>query len=564
MHKEYSKVKIYQVAEDNYSTLVKYCTILEQEGYWEQPENVLHKSIYEMLDLYVQAFLIHMAVHYNCIGEEQREFIASITKDNMFGVEIGLDIPDKMKTEVDKFLGTPPILLQLFGLRDEEKKTSVTGLFFDAILNIAIALAYLSKITETFLMSFFQMYFKKVQVFLKHQRNTMDIIDEKYIFRKLCNGEWENSNTRLLEAGENFAVYKKNNLYYLESNKSQKKVLVRNRENEADAMDQFTRDKNENEDYDLVDNASLVLDKKFSAPEEEMILEIKENNREERLNLLLEELNQLIGLEDVKSEVISLINLIKVKKLREQYSLPQIDMSFHMVFTGNPGTGKTTVARLIASIYKELGILSNGNLVETDRSGLVAGYVGQTAIKVKEVIDRAIGGVLFIDEAYSITSSIGTNDFGSEAIDTLVKQMEDHRNDLVVIVAGYTKEMDQFLKSNTGLISRFNRFINFADYKEEELIEILCAMGMKSGFALEEDAISLTKTYLSSMSKRDKKNFGNARGIRNMFEKLIVFQANRIVSNKAFDENALDMLTSITKEDVSSYLSSIGAGGLDL
>jgi len=262
-------------------------------------------------------------------------------------------------------------------------------------------------------------------------------------------------------------------------------------------------------------------------------------NRE--LDKLLEELDSLIGLEAVKEEICSLINLIKVRKMREKYGMPMMDMTYHMVFTGSPGTGKTTVARLIAKIYKELGILSKGNLVETDRSGLVAGYIGQTAIKVREVVESALGGVLFIDEAYSLTAN-RTEDFGGEVIDTLVKLMEDHRDDLVVIVAGYTKEMKVFLKSNSGLVSRFNKFVEFKDYSDEELLDILDSMAEKAGFQLEPAARIQVGGQLGSITEQKRKEFGNARGIRNVFEKIVVNQANRLVEGKDLTREELKLL----------------------
>ena len=254
----------------------------------------------------------------------------------------------------------------------------------------------------------------------------------------------------------------------------------------------------------------------------------KEEDRKERLDKLVAELEALVGLEEVKNEVNSLINLINIRQLRKKKGLPSPDMSYHMVFTGSPGTGKTTVARLIASIYKELGVLSKGGLVEVDRSGLVAGYVGQTALKVTEVINKALGGVLFIDEAYSLSSPGAANDFGGEAIDTLVKLMEDHRDDLVVIVAGYTKEMNDFLQANTGLVSRFNKFIEFEDYNEDELIKIMYSMAEKMEMQIEDKALDKLRTYLAGMNESAKRLFGNARGIRNLFEKMLVGQANRL------------------------------------
>ena len=199
----------------------------------------------------------------------------------------------------------------------------------------------------------------------------------------------------------------------------------------------------------------------------------------ESIEDLKAELNELIGLDGIKKEVNNLINMVTVHKLRKEHGLKSVDMSLHMVFSGNPGTGKTTIARMMARIYRSLGILSKGQLVEVDRSGLVAGYVGQTATKTAKVIESALGGVLFIDEAYSLSSK-SENDFGLEAIDTLLKAMEDHREDLVVIVAGYDGLMDTFIHSNPGLESRFNRYLHFDDYSVDDMLAIL-SMQLKKG-----------------------------------------------------------------------------------
>ena len=268
---------------------------------------------------------------------------------------------------------------------------------------------------------------------------------------------------------------------------------------------------------------------------------------EEKVKELVADLNALVGLNSVKEEIQSLINLIKIRKLRKKMNLPEMDMTYHMVFTGSPGTGKTTVARLVAKIYKELGVLTDGKLVETDRSGLVAGYVGQTAMKVHEIVEQSIGGVLFIDEAYSLVNPDVPNDFGGEAIDTLVKLMEDHRDNLVVIVAGYTKEMQNFLKSNTGLISRFNKFIDFPDYSNDELVSILDMMAKNAGLEIDEGAKAKVYQLLKGKSSEDMAEFGNARGIRNLFEKFVMNQADRLVML----ENPTEAdLRSITEEDV--------------
>ena len=263
----------------------------------------------------------------------------------------------------------------------------------------------------------------------------------------------------------------------------------------------------------------------------------------ENIEDLKKELNEYIGLDTVKKEVESLINLVSVQKLRKDAGLPVNDLSLHMVFSGNPGTGKTMIARLMARIYKSLGILSKGHLVEVDRSGLVAGYVGQTAIKTGEVIQKALGGVLFIDEAYTLTTK-GGNDYGQEAVDTLLKAMEDHRDDLIVIVAGYIELMEEFVHSNPGLESRFNRFLDFKDYTIDEMIAIFEMRCNKSGYTLAEDARDLLRGLLALLSL-DVKSFGNARGVRNLFERAVSAQANRLAaSTEPLTKETLMLLTS--------------------
>ena len=244
---------------------------------------------------------------------------------------------------------------------------------------------------------------------------------------------------------------------------------------------------------------------------------------------LMAELEDLVGLEEVKKDVKNLMNLVKVRKLREEHELPVPPMSLHMVFVGNPGTGKTTVARLISGLYAAIGVLSKGQLVEVDRSGLVAGYVGQTALKTQEVIKSALGGVLFIDEAYSLSSG-GENDFGREAIETILKAMEDHRDDLIVIVAGYTGPMEDFMNSNPGLESRFNKYFFFPDYNGEELYKIFLLRCKKNSYELSEQAQKEARALFDEMYENRTDNFGNGRDVRNLFEDTIIRQANRLAA----------------------------------
>lgn len=267
---------------------------------------------------------------------------------------------------------------------------------------------------------------------------------------------------------------------------------------------------------------------------------------EKSLEELMAELNALVGLEKVKEDVSSLVNLLKIKKLRKERHMSDIEVSMHLVFTGNPGTGKTTVARLLASIYHALGALSQGQLVEVERSDLVGGYVGQTAIKTNEVIEKALGGVLFIDEAYSLTSGKDPSDFGYEAVNTLLVEMENHRDDLVVIVAGYPELMESFLRSNPGLKSRFNKFISFADYKPDQLFEILKGMIKKNGYVLHEKDSDSIKAMMTDLYDHRDENFANGRTVRNFFEKAMVRQANRLAKK---DEITNEELQSLILED---------------
>lgn len=256
-----------------------------------------------------------------------------------------------------------------------------------------------------------------------------------------------------------------------------------------------------------------------------------EQKPEQSLDELLQELHDLVGLAGVKKEVDQIINLIKVRKKGEEFGVKSPPMSLHMVFSGNPGTGKTTVARKLAKIYRCLGVLSKGELVEVDRGKLVGGYVGQTAIKTQTAIDDAMGGILFIDEAYTLTHGKGENDFGQEAVDTVLKAMEDHRDDFIVIVAGYPDLMKEFIASNPGLKSRFNQYISFEDYTPEELLAIFRLECKKNTLMLSELCENYLKSYFEGLYANRSADYANGRDVRNYFEMVLRARANRLSKN---------------------------------
>lgn len=494
--------QVFDIAKANYRRLVEYCSILESEGYFVQAEKILHKSIFQTLDLYIQSLLINIAIYGGKLGEDELKFIIALPDSKQYEIYALEDISREIIRQAELVVKSPPIIMQLCSLRDREKKSNLSTNYLDMILNIIVAMSYLNSNREEYLPQFILDYYNSIQAFIFFSERA-EKINERYLFKK---------------ASGDLSIPNENKI-------ADKEVLLKE-----------------------TNKASKEAKKETTKEIKQELPEKKERavGSKARLERYMEELEALVGLKEVKDEVRSLINLINIRQLRKNKGLPTPYMSYHMVFTGSPGTGKTTVARLIASIYRELGLLSKGTLVEVDRSGLVAGYVGQTAIKVKEVIDKARGGILFIDEAYSLSNPNSPNDFGTEAIDTLVKLMEDYRDDLVVIVAGYTKEMNEFLSANTGLISRFNRFIEFKDYTTEDLVKIMNSMAEKMEMSLEKSAVLKLTDYLEKMDAKNKKVFGNARGIRNVFEKMLVCQANRLAK---LEEPTISDLSVLIAED---------------
>lgn len=515
-----SEQEILSMGKQNYQRLVKICRDIEKDGYWSQAGSVMKQSAQQVLDLYIQSVLVELAVHLGEVSEVQREYLQKLTQTDplaLQGTTHGAELFDAETIKyARRYTAMPPILIQVCGVYDRHGETQYAAVFMDTVINEMLCLMWLSNRKTEQGQAYVRDYFERTIMFIGN--GVLDpAVEERYLFHKF-NAETASSGIRWL-SGEQ---HRKTAPDRAKEEKQEKKRLE---EEQKAARKEFQKVKKRLQDRE-------------KAEKEE---------REKRIAALLEELNSLVGLEAVKEEIQSLVNLIKVREMREKLHLPSMDMSYHMVFTGNPGTGKTTVARLVAKIYRELGILSGGQLVETDRSRLVAGYVGQTAINVREIVEQALGGVLFIDEAYALISPDASNDYGSEAVDTLVKMMEDHRDDLVVIVAGYTEEMKHFLRSNTGLISRFNKFISFEDYSRQQLLDILNVMAGKTGMSVEDAAVKKLDLRLAAMDAQERKDFGNARGVRNIFEKMIVNQANRIVT---LDSPTAQQLMTLTAEDV--------------
>ena len=262
------------------------------------------------------------------------------------------------------------------------------------------------------------------------------------------------------------------------------------------------------------------------------------------------ELNEIVGLAPIKDYVLSLKDNLLVQQRRKEQGMKSAAVSMHMIFAGNPGTGKTTVARIMGRLFQEIGVLSKGQLVEVQRADLVGGYIGSTAPKTLEKIQEALGGILFIDEAYTLVGK-GGNDFGQEAIDTLLVEMENHRDDFIVIVAGYKEQMQSFIESNPGLASRFTSYFDFPDYTAPEMMEIFLRLCKKRDYRLTPEAEHDLLNYLQVLEQTRSTSFANARTIRNLFESIVTKQSNRILASGHCEVESLQQLL---PEDIQSAI----------
>ena len=368
-----------------------------------------------------------------------------------------------------------------------------------------------------------------------------------------------------------YYVFNRNDKEYIDKDKFVQYIrqLQSDYEKKIESIREASIKKAEHEGNDHSNNAKDVfasgaggdgqaaVTEKNKADTLEKPVEATETEPEKTVEELLAELHSMIGLDGVKKEVDQITKMIRVQKKGEEFGEAKKPLSLHLVFYGNPGTGKTTVARLLARIYKALGVLSRGQLVEVDRGKLVGGYVGQTAIKTQEEIDKAIGGILFVDEAYTLTHGKGDTDFGQEAVDTILKAMEDHRDDLIVIVAGYPDLMKEFISSNPGLESRFNQYINFEDYTPKQLREIFRFLCKDHNRLLEDGCEEYLLDFFTMLYENRTSNFANGRDVRNYFERVERMHADRISS--FLDSITKEQFVTITKDDLVMAKEEFGA-----
>lgn len=487
------------------STALRYCDSIfdyEADDFFGavDPDSLDENDFRERCKKDIASFLCCLAAEDGAVSENEATYINAVLHSSYTSDEI-LDIADKFKHEDDPLIGFPKSL-GLVSKIENAVEERLEGNDFERTRRLLRTYAQLG--SELIVVDM-----KKDESEVEALTNYMDFLDMELEERR---GEW-------LYLGEY------SNLEF----DIPIKAYVNGEKCELWDLGSLTEDFS-NDEKPAGGNAHMG---------ESESLDHKDAENDSN-NDAMKQLMALVGLEGVKREITTLGNLVRVRSIRRQQGLKYPNLSLHMVFTGNPGAGKTTVARLLARVYANLGVLSKGHLIEVDRSGLVAGYTGQTAIKTKQVVDRAVGGILFIDEAYALTVNRNEADFGYEAVDTLLKGMEDHRDDLVVIVAGYTEPMQSFLSSNPGLRSRFNKFLDFPDYSPGELSDIFMGMCESSDMVLAgEEERRFLNDYFQKLSETCDQSFANARSVRNFFERALSFQANRLIENGTLELDSL-------------------------
>ena len=479
-------------------------------------------------------FLVYIVCADGDISPEEIEYVNSLT-GSCFTLALMGQYADGLELRSEKILEKPPMSLEAFVRSNIGPETGeVSNGYYDLLMLYVTTFNYIGNDLIACNQNIRQGELDCLSSYINMLRENIDII----------NGKIKEEKPTIAFKSDRFSVSSNessNTGYIRETNYD----IKPNEENEDNNIS-FGR----NEDGLKV--KKKIGDRIFNREEKKEVLnadsqgDVKNDIEDagidpDTINLekLMEELNSLTGMQSVKREVNNLVNLLKVCELRRKKGLKVPPTTNHLVFLGNPGTGKTTVARILSKIYHNLGILSKGHLVEVDRSGLVAGYMGQTGEKVMEVVEKAKGGVLFIDEAYALSSNKQDGDFGQEAIDILNKAMEDFRDDLIVIAAGYHDEMQSFLDANPGLRSRFNRTIEFPNYSADELIEIIINRAKRLDYTFDDEAISFITDKFKKTLISPPHNFGNARSVRNYLERAISNQANRLVTDMDINEDEL-------------------------
>lgn len=482
-------------------------------------------------------FLVYIAFADGDISQAEIDYINSLT-GMQFYLQLLSQYADGLELKGEKILERPPMSLEAFVRSNIGPETGeVSNGYYDLIMLYVTTFNYIGNDLIACNQEIKQGELDCLSAYINMLRSNIDIINGKITSEKP---------TIAFKPSKGFddkdASFESSSFTgYIKETVFDKPDEANNRKGAYDDKDStFGR----NEEGLKINNSrdKDILPEKGVRASEETMENTGINPETIDLAKLMEELNGLTGMASVKREVNNLVNLLKVCELRRKKGLKVPPTTNHLVFLGNPGTGKTTVARILSKIYHNLGILSKGHLVEVDRSGLVAGYMGQTGEKVMEVVEKAKGGVLFIDEAYALTTNKQDGDFGQEAIDILNKAMEDYRDDLIVIAAGYHDEMQDFLDANPGLRSRFNRTIEFPNYTSDELVEIIINRAKGLDYSFDDEALEFIKEKFKKTMIAPPHNFGNARSVRNYLEKAISNQANRLVTDMDINEDELMLI----------------------